>query len=286
MENLGNKNKAILKNFGIQYNADGTFQHLEKGGKKTGVYTNTSENRKLGRVGQKYKKKKGKAEASIKQHDKMAAQAEKVNSQIDSFIDLHFDDMKFKEGRKEDLKEKLFDALVDDYGPELEGISSQDVVETFDAGWDSSEFIEMDDEGEPIYISDEMPTIKTWSGADLLWSGTTGGENYTNNDLVEESLGGLWTWENVDEDYFDEDLGEDITDDLKDTIDIYTSDLKMGFESLKDIKDVDWASRPNAFEESSDIWNSLSAGSIDDVEMIYNETLNWIKAQGGSNLPK
>ncbi len=39
---------------------------LEKGGKKTGTYTNTSENRKKGRVGQKYSKDEGKPEAKDK----------------------------------------------------------------------------------------------------------------------------------------------------------------------------------------------------------------------------
>ena len=32
------------------------FSNIEKGGKKTGVYLDTPENRKLGRVGQKYTK--------------------------------------------------------------------------------------------------------------------------------------------------------------------------------------------------------------------------------------
>lgn len=49
--------KNILKSFKIQHNADGTFNHIEKGG-KTGYYTDTAENRKFGRVGQKYSKEK------------------------------------------------------------------------------------------------------------------------------------------------------------------------------------------------------------------------------------
>lgn len=46
-------NKIVINN--IQK----TFRnYIEKGGKKTGVYTNTPENIKLGRVGQKYSKEK------------------------------------------------------------------------------------------------------------------------------------------------------------------------------------------------------------------------------------
>ena len=45
--------------FGLtQENLKANFKEfdIEKGGQKNGIYTNTSENRKLGRVGQKYSK--------------------------------------------------------------------------------------------------------------------------------------------------------------------------------------------------------------------------------------
>ena len=54
------KNESILKSFGID---------IEKGGKKTGVYADTHENRKAGKVGQSYFKEKEASKTSTKGQD-------------------------------------------------------------------------------------------------------------------------------------------------------------------------------------------------------------------------
>ena len=53
MNEIQRKRQNVLKAIQDSFQND-----IQKGGKKTGYYTDTSENRKLGRVGKKYKKDK------------------------------------------------------------------------------------------------------------------------------------------------------------------------------------------------------------------------------------
>lgn len=94
---------------------------------------------------------------------------------------------------------------------------------------------------------------------------------------IADAVGNLYDWQNVSREYFHKDMDESKAKSLGDQITAMGSELKAAFENIDTSKRISWDDAPTMFWESSDSWDSASAGDLTDLKVIQREAVTWAK---------